>query len=146
MTHFSPSESTPSEIAGKINETLQSYSDKDWNYSRILLVVTPLEKVPGPYVLCCDFIDVSTKEGKGEFKVATQEIRWGDRHSSELGILEVVSLRLNKALFETASDEIWGTVRPIIRTAKKEILLQQGISDAFWYEVEEVAGEDFENR
>jgi hypothetical protein len=78
-------------------------------------------------------------------KALTDEIAWGERHSSELGILEIVSLRINKALL-TASNSLWRDKRPVLRLAKRNLLLDQGVRAALWYEVREVTGEDFESR
>jgi hypothetical protein len=129
-----------------INIALQSYSDKDWNYSRIKLEVRELGSLTGPYALWIDEIDVRNPVKRKEFKACEDEVTWGSRHSNELGILELISLRINKALIESTSDEYWDYRRPVIRLAKKEELAQKGITKAFWYVVTEVAGEDFDNR
>lgn len=130
----------------KINEALESYSDKDWNYSRISLEVKPLESLTSPYVLTIESIDVSTPIKRKVFKGSEDEVTWGGRHSNELGILELISLRINKALIESTSDEYWGFTRPVVRLVRKEELIQQGITDALWYNVTEVAGEEFDAR
>jgi hypothetical protein len=134
------------ELMQRINEALSGYSDKDWNYSRIRLQARNLHDVVGPYTLWLETIDVHTKSGRAEIKASTDEVAWGTRHSNELGILEIISLRLNKALKECTSDEFWGFQRPVVRVVKKQQLAAQLIDDAFWYEVEEVGGEEFENR
>jgi hypothetical protein len=74
------------------------------------------------------------------------EVAWGERHANELGILEIISLRVNRALLEATSNEYWGETRPVLRVERKEALEQQGVTVAFWYEVQEVSGEQFENR
>jgi len=130
----------------QINKALQSYSDKDWNYSRIYLSVKPLRDLDGPYVLRVEVLDLATKDGLSERKSLVGEVKWGERHSSELGMLELVSLRINKALLEGTSDEFWQHKRPVIRIAKKEVSAGEHPTHALWYEVIEVAGEDFDNR
>ena len=132
--------------AGHINEVLKEYSDKDWNYSRIILTIEQLEKLNGPYSLWIDFIETNSKRGRGDFQTYSQELAWGSRHSNELGILELISLRLNRALLEVSNDETWNFKRPVIRLIKKEELAKQGVTDAIWYRVDEVVGEDFDNR
>jgi hypothetical protein len=133
-------------LVARVNEALSNYSDKDWNYSRISLQLQHLDKSAGPYALWFDLVDRTTRQGKAELKTATDEISWGVRHTDQLGILEIVSLRVNKALIEASSNEFWGTARPILRVVKKESLLQQGIVNAVWYVVTEVLGEDFDAR
>ena len=144
MKSESPNEITATVNA--INEALSRYSDKAWNYSRISLQVCTLAELTSPYVLWVERLDVGTKPGKGEFRAFTDEMTWGRRHSDELGILEVVSLRLNSALLESSSDDDWENQRPIVRVAKKQELEEQGITLACWYQVREVTGEDFDNR
>jgi hypothetical protein len=130
----------------KINEVLKEYSDKDWNYSRITLTMNKLNELNGPYSLWIDYIATNTKKGRSDFQTYSQELTWGSRHSNELGILELISLRLNKALLDLSNDEMWNFRRPVIRLVKKEELTKQGIADALWYRVDEVVGEDFDNR
>jgi hypothetical protein len=130
----------------QINKVLQTYSDKDWNYSRITLTVKPLDALDGPYALLVEFLDLETKGGRDDWKALVGEVKWGERHSSELGILELVSLRANKALMEASGDDFWNQRRPVIRIAKKEGLAGQNAACAIWYEIREVAGEDFDNR
>jgi hypothetical protein len=130
----------------KINEALGRYSDKDWNYSRIILESSKLELLSSPYVLWIDLIDVSNPTKRKAFKTYEDEVTWGGRHSNELGILELISLRINRALIESTSDEHWENRRPIVRLVKKEDLIKQGITDAFWYRVTEVVGDDFDSR
>jgi hypothetical protein len=102
--------------------------------------------VIGPYTLWVEYVDVSTKTGRITFKTCTDEVTWGCRHADELGILELISLRLNKALIESTSDEFWSYRRPVVRLAKKEELIKQDISVGLWYQVQEIAGEEFDNR
>jgi len=130
----------------EINTALLSYSDKDWNYSRIALETRPLESLPHPYVLWVERIDVSTPANRKNFKNCEDEVTWGGRHSSELGILELISLRINKALIECSSDEHWNYRRPVIRLVKREELINKGIKSALWYQVTEVAGDEFDTR
>lgn len=134
------------QLVTRLNVVLATYSDKDWNYSRISLSVRPLEDMNSPYLLWPEVLDVVTKPGRADLKTLSGEIKWGEHHSSELGILEIVSLRINKALLESTSDEFWQNKRPIIRALKKHLLAEQGIHAALWYEVQEVAGDDFDNR
>ena len=133
-------------LAAKINEALETYSDKDWNYSRISLCIKNLELLDSPYALWSEFIDAKSDDGKADLKSLSGEIKWGTRHSDELGILELISLRLNKALLESTSDVHWNHRRPVIRVVPKQTLVDQGYPSAFWYEVTEVAGEEFDSR
>jgi len=130
----------------RINEALQNFSDKDWNYSRIRLQARTLAQVDSPYVLWIEYADSRDKEGQIALKALKDEITWGCRHGDELGILEIVSLRLNRALLESSTDQYWSYRRPIVRLAKRQQLEAQGIAEAFWYEIEEVGGEDFDSR
>jgi hypothetical protein len=137
----------PSEITvGLINKALDSYSDKDWNYSRISLSMKPLRNLDGPYIMRIEILDLATKDGMVDRKALVGDVKWGERHSPELGILELVSLRINKALLEGTSDEYWQHKRPVIRIAKKKASDGELPTHALWYEVTEVAGEDFDNR
>ncbi len=133
-------------IVDRLNSALAGYADKDWNYSRISLLIKPLDSIAGPYGLWVDFIDTTSKQGLEDLKTSKGEISWGQHHSDELGILELVSLRLNKALLETTSDEFWDFHRPVVRLADKKSLAEQGVTNAIWYEVHEVQGDDFDNR
>jgi hypothetical protein len=134
------------EACGQVNEALRIYSDKDWNYSRILLVIRPLDKLDGPYALILETLDLNTQQGRRDLKALVDEVKWGQRHSSELGMLEVVSLRINKAMLEITNDEHWQHRRQVVRIVRKEDVAGRGITHAFWYQVTEVAGEDFDNR
>jgi hypothetical protein len=129
-----------------INEALRRYSDKDWSYSRITVQLRPLSQMQSPYVLWIDRIDTSQKAGKTELARLSREVSWGCRHGDELGILELVSLRINKALIESTSEDYWNFKRPIVRIVKRQELEMKGVAEAFWYEVVEVGGEDFDNR
>jgi hypothetical protein len=133
-------------IANEVNEALKQYSDKDWNYSRISLESCPLESIDSPYVLWIERVDAGTKHGLGEVQALKEEIAWGTRHSSELGIAELISLRINRALAESNTKEHWGDLQPVVRLVKRELLAQQGIVSAFWYKIREVSGEEFDNR
>ena len=144
---ISPYESEQMEVAvNQINSALLAYSDKDWNYSRIALVIRPLREFDSPYVLRLEFLDLTTRAGRKDLKTLVDEVKWGDRHSSELGILEVVSLRINKALLEITSDESWQYKRAVVRITRKEELAGEHPTHAIWYQVTEVVGEDFDNR
>jgi hypothetical protein len=145
-THNSRSSPDLPGFATRINEVLRQVPDKDWNYSRILLEIRPLAQINSPYVLWVEFIDVGQKTAKAELTQLKSEIVWGSRHSDELGFLEIVSLRLNKALLESTSEELWQDQRPVVRAVKKQELDKQGFAEAFWYRIEEVGGEDFDNR
>jgi hypothetical protein len=130
----------------RVNLALRDYSDKDWNYSRITLVTSDLRTHVGPYTLQIEVLDLTTKQGRTDLKSLSDEVKWGDRHSSELGMLEVISLRLNKALLDITSDDYWEKKRPIVRIAKVEKASPENVTDALWYQLTEVAGEDFDNR
>jgi hypothetical protein len=139
-------EPTPPISAQQINDALKRHSDKDWNYSRIHLQLRPLVQINSPYVLHIETIELTERPGKDELARLRDEIAWGSRHSDELGILEIISLRVNKALLESTSDEYWGNHRPVVRIVKTQDLVSQGVTYAFWYEVEEVGGEEFDSR
>ena len=130
----------------QVNAALKEYSDKDWNYSRISLVIRQLDALDSPYVLTFENLDLKTKRGLVDLKTLSDEVKWGERHSSELSMLEVVSLRINKALLEITSDEHWQYRRPAVRIVKKELVAGKPITQAIWYQINEVAGDDFDNR
>ncbi len=132
--------------AEALNQALARYSDKDWSYSRIRIQVCDLSEQPSAYVLEVDWLDVQGKQAQTVLKNLKGEMTWGERHSYELGILEVISLRLNRALMEVTSDAHWNNVRPVFRLARRGELLEKGRTHAFWYQVTEVEGEEFENR
>jgi hypothetical protein len=132
--------------AQAVNQVLARFSEKDWNYSRLSLKVLSINEIDGPYALTIDWIDVQGKAGKNVYKNCLNEVTWGGRHSHELGILELISLRMNKALSEVSSDDFWHGVRPVLRLQKKTELEKLGQNHGFWYQVEEVEGEEFENR
>lgn len=133
-------------LVQEIDEVLRRVSDKEWNYSRITLQLRPLAHVDSPYLLWLERVDAAQQVGKAELAQLKSEITWGCRHGEELGILEIISLRLNKALLEHTTDEFWSGQRPVVRVVRKQELEAQGIVEAFWYRVEEVGGEDFDNR
>jgi hypothetical protein len=135
-----------SKLVEQINDALSRVPDKDWNYSRIILEARVLTTLESPYVLWLEYVDANSKTGKAELTQLKSEITWGSRHSEELGFLEIASLRLNKALLDFTTDESWECSRPVIRTIKKQDLEKQGVIDAFWYRIEEVCGDDFDNR
>jgi hypothetical protein len=136
-----------SDVIKRINAALLNYSDKDWNYSRISLITKSLADVNNPYVSKLELLDQNTREGRSQLKTLTYEVKWGDRHSSELGMLEIVSLRINKALLEVTSNEYWNQKRPVVRIIKKQVLDREGTTiTALWYDIAEVAGEEFDNR
>jgi hypothetical protein len=148
MTKSPPTEpSDPMQAAvNRVNLALKDYSDKDWNYSRISLTTISLDTFINPYILKIEVLDLKTKQGLVDLKTLSDEVKWGERHSAELGMLEVVSLRLNKALLEVTSDEHWEFKRPVVRIAKKEVANGKPDTRAIWYQINEVAGEDFDNR
>src|SRR5438046_3017459 len=90
-----------------INATLQKYSDKDWNYSRIKLIQIEVVSSECPYLLTCELMEVRTLKGRQALKDVQNEVAWGDHHSSELGILEIISLRVNKALLAVAGGNLY---------------------------------------
>jgi hypothetical protein len=139
-------DTTLEQLVTRLNAALKSYSDKDWNYSPISLSVRPLDDTNSPYLLWPEVLDMVTKKGRADLKALSDEVKWGERHSSELGILEIVSLRINKALLDSTSDEFWQHKRPIIRALKKHLLAEQGIRAALCYEVLEATGYDFDTR
>jgi len=147
---WSPGSSPPrgqlDSVAGRLDEVLGRYSDKDWAYSRIALEVRALSDLDAPYVLWLEWIPTSLADGRKAFKSVEDEVAWGERHSSELGILEIVSLRLNRALMSVSTEEDFGGCRPVVRMMKKSDLAAAGIRDAFWYTVSEVQGDEFDNR
>jgi hypothetical protein len=106
----------------------------------------PLDKLDCPYTLKIDLLDQTTKAGQEELKTLTSEVKWGDRHSSELGMLEVVSLRINKALLEITTNEDWNQKRPVIRIAKRQQVDSETNTSVLWYQIIEVSGEEFDNR
>src|SRR5882724_10935615 len=108
----------------QINAALQGYSDKDWSYSRISLAMRLLDTLDSPYILSIETLDLKTKQGRADLKTLSDEVKWGERHASELGMLEVVSLRINKALLEVTSDEHWQFKRPVVRIAKREAVAE----------------------
>ena len=87
-----------------------------------------------------------TDAGLRAFKDCEGEVTWGERHSAELGILEIVSLRLNRALMAVGTPEDFKNARPVVRLIKRSDLEGAGIGHAFWYRVTEVQGEEFDNR
>jgi hypothetical protein len=139
---------TPREpnLVEQVNKALLNYSDKDWNYSRISLIIKPFSSVECPYVLNVEILDQNTREGRNELKTLTDEVKWGDRHSSELGMLEIVSLRINKALLAVTSNDYWNQKRPVVQVVKKQHVDRENTTHVIWYCVTEVAGEEFDNR
>jgi len=135
-----------------INEKLQTFSDKDWNYSRLKLSVIDVNASQCPYLLGCELIEIAGRKGERELKDVQNEVTWGDHHSSELGILEIISLRVNKALLATVGNRFYvgaqmsGQFHPVVRLVKRQELLAANVPKAIWYEVQEVGGEEFENR
>lgn len=144
--HFKLSPEEVEALVQRVNTATESYPAKDWNYSRITLVPRRLDDCNAPYVLWVELIDTRTKQGQEDLKAASNEVAWGERHSNELGILELASLRLNKALLECTSDEYWEHRRPLVRLVKTNSLRSEQVTTAFWYAVDEIAGEDFDNR
>ena len=141
-----PMDTTLEDVVTQLNSTLAAVTPKDWNYSRISLSVRALDSLSSPYVLWLEVVDPVTKSGRADLKALANEVRWGEHHSSELGILEIVSLRINKALLESEAIHLPQTKRIIVRIVKKDVLAKQGVRAAVWYEVNEVVGEDFDNR
>ena len=139
-------DTTLEEVVTRLNAVLGIVPDKDWNYSRISLSVRALDDIPSPYVLWPEDLDLVTKSGRADLKALADEVKWGERHSSELGVLEIVSLRTNKALLENTSVQPPPNRRTVVRIVKKQLLAEQGIRTAIWYNVSEVVGEDFDNR
>jgi hypothetical protein len=142
----SPSRAQLQQVADRLDEVLERYSDKDWAYSRIALEVRPLSELAAPYVLWLEWIPVGVPEGRKAYKSSEDEVTWGERHSSELGMLEIVSLRLNRALMSVGAPEDFNGCRPVIRMMKRSDLENAGIKDAFWYNITEVQGDEFDNR
>ena len=105
-----------------------------------------LDTIEGPYALWLELVSTNAKQRQNDLTVFTDEIAWGERHSNELGILETISLRENRALLEASTNDSWDFRRPTIRLVSKEVLAQQGIPSAIWYEVHEASGEEFDNR
>ncbi|MGD0650586.1 MAG: hypothetical protein ABSA97_05525 [Verrucomicrobiia bacterium] len=130
----------------KINKALENHSDKDRNHSRIPLRIRFLHTIEGPYALWLELVPTNAKQRQNDLTVFTDAIAWDERHSNELGILETISLRENRALLEASTDDSWDFRRPTIRLVSKEVLAQQGIPSAIWYEVHEASDEEFDNR
>ena len=133
-------------MTSKINDALAGYSDKDWNYSRLALQMKELSLIDGPYALWIEVVPTETTQGKRDLKTCSIEVSWGERHSNELGILEIVSLRMNRALCEMTTDDFWNQQRPVIRVVARQKLIHQRVTEALWYEVHEVSGEEFDTR
>ncbi len=133
-------------LAHQINEALVTYPAKEWNYSRITLVTKALCDLQSPYFLWIDLINLQDSQCKQQLKNLNAEVTWGGRHSDELGVLELISLRLNKALLEHTSDQQWDSQRPVIRLITSQELTDKGITTALWYAVTELSGEDFDSR
>ena len=140
------SQGHPSSQLDGVNSILQSRSDKDWNYSRISLVCRPLSDLDSPYVLWLEDVDVASQEGRAQLQSLTREVAWGERHSDELGFLEIISLRVNRAIIDAPDAFKHQTRHPVVRVARRDLLLEQGVTRAFWYEVTEVIGDEFDNR
>lgn len=138
-------------LVHSINEILARYPDRDWNYSRIRLRLAEPTALESPYFLGCEVLDDSTAHGRAERKTVQDEVAWGEHHESELGILEIISRRLNKALLALpghcfAADPVLKGRRPVIRLVRREELQKAQVPVVLWYEVQEVNGEEFENR
>jgi hypothetical protein len=146
LDNNTPSSSDLPELASQINEALHLVPDKEWNYSRITLELCRLSQIDSPYVLWVERVKTDTRAGGVDLAQLKSEIAWGSRHSEQLGFLEIVSLRLNKTLLENTPDESWAQQRPVIRVVKKEELESQGLEAAFWYRIQEVGGEEFDDR
>ena len=142
----SPQSNPMSDIVEKVNTALRDFSEKDWNYSRISLVNRQFSILNSRYILKLEVLDLDSKQGRTDLKTLSDEVKWGDRHSSELGMLEVVSLRINKALLEITSDQYWLNKRPVVRIVKSEDVPREQDASVLWYQITEVAGEDFDNR
>src|SRR5687767_13550931 len=114
------------ELVQWINDVLRRYSDKDWNYSRIKVTTVQVNDFQSPYLLVCELISLQTPEGKRDLKAVETEIIWGENHSSELGILEIISLRINKALLALVGSKPYLTgeppraFHPVVRLARKQ--------------------------
>ncbi|MBV9463913.1 MAG: hypothetical protein JO317_06755 [Verrucomicrobiae bacterium] len=151
---MSPAAATPTpyaraeleQVADRLNRVLARYSDKDWAYSRISLEIKGLQEIDAPYVLWLEWLPTTTPEGRRAVEDYRAEVTWGERHSAELGILEVISLRLNRALLALGGEADFPDARPALRLFKKTELAAAGVADAFWYRVREVQGEEFDNR
>lgn len=139
-------------LVQRLNEFLKKFSDKDWNYSRIRITLVNVTAVQAPYLLGCELIDTTTTKGAREVRDVQSEITWGDHHSNELGILELVSLRLNKAFLAVTGEDFRSeedhtrALQPVVRLVKRTELITAGATHALWYQVEEVSGEEFDSR
>ncbi len=140
------------DIVQQINAVLKRFPDKDWNYSRITLTAVEVSALESPYLLECELVDLGTPQGGKTLKDVHREVTWGDHHSSELGIVELISLRVNKALLAvtSAGDFVSGhplrKQHPVLRLVKRDDLLAAKVSQAIWYRVEEVSGDEFDSR
>lgn len=139
-------------LVQRLNKILQKFSDKDWNYSRIRITLVNVTAVQAPYLLGCELIDTASTKGARDVRDVLSEITWGDHHSNELGILELVSLRLNKAFLAVTGDDFRPeddssrSLQPVVRLVKRSDLIAAGATHALWYEIEEVSGEEFDSR
>lgn len=138
--------SEPEERIQAINAILNQRSDSDWNYSRITLCPLDLESFCSPYVLQLEEVDLATPEGRLEFKELSREVAWGERHTSELGILEFISLRINQTILAAIGSQKPSGKCYVVRISRRDALIQQGLTSAAWYEVTEVVGDQFETR
>jgi hypothetical protein len=129
-----------------INDALSRYSDQDWNYSRVSLTLESINESESPYALFYDTINTELADAKESLKNLAHELKWGERHSSELGFMELVSLRVNKALLDVTPNNHWHGKRPVVRILPRQELRNKGITYVIGYIVTEVAGEEFDSR
>jgi len=59
----------------QVNAALHGYSDKDWNYSRISLVIRSLDNFNSPYILRIEVLDLKTKQGRTDLKTLSDEVK-----------------------------------------------------------------------
>lgn len=133
-------------FADAANRILAKYDDKDWNYSRILLVTRTLQSLDSAYFLVPDSIDPRNAEGRQALRDLVKELAWGERHSNELGVLELVSLRVNHALVELSGGPHAKEEIPVVRVVPRQSVEPKPGTQVLWYEVVEVSGEDFDSR
>jgi hypothetical protein len=126
----------------QINSHLARYNDDAWHYSRLRLVVLPLDRIPGAKALWLETIHTGDREGQRLLRELRSRVAAAVGHLSELPIIQIVICRLNEALLELTSDEHWRHQRPFVTWAKKTELAEQGLGCALWYEVEEQLGDE----
>jgi len=148
MSNHSPTTSITrwKDAVNQVNAALQEYSDKDWNYSRISLGYTPVICIRQPLCPRLETLDLSRNRGRP----ISNPIRRGEMGRTptlpNFGMLEVVSLRINKDSSKSQATNIGNISAQWFVSLKREVLVGQPTVHAIWYRISEVAGDDFDNR